>query len=115
MFPRCSHKALQHPALQKAGILCISEEEHCHAGWCSSNAGSHCLRASKLGPLRAVVQAQNNLTQQVLSTCDTRSKFKALMTEMYNFPKTSCPFQRGEAGGVLRCASAARSSLLSEA
>ena len=38
----------------------------------------------------------------MLSTCDTRSKFKALMTEMYNFPKISCPFQRGEAGGVLR-------------
>ncbi|CAL5219022.1 g780 [Coccomyxa viridis] len=50
----------------------------------------------------AFVRAQNNLTQQVLSTCDTRSKFKALMTEMYNFPKISCPFQRGEAGGVLR-------------
>ena len=56
--------------------------------------------------LHAVVRAQNNLTQQVLSTCDTRSKFKALMTEMYNFPKISCPFQRGEAGGVLRCVTA---------
>ncbi|MCJ1354271.1 MAG: hypothetical protein MMC33_004258 [Icmadophila ericetorum] len=49
-----------------------------------------------------VVESQNNLTQQVLSTCDTRSRFKALMTEMYDFPKTSCPFQRGEPGGVLR-------------
>ncbi len=56
--------------------------------------------------MHAVVRAQNNLTQQVLSACDTRSKFKALMTEMYNFPKISCPFQRGEAGGVLRCVTA---------
>ena len=63
-----------------------------------------------MGALCAVVQAQNNLTQQVLSTCDTRSKFKALMTEMYNFPKTSCPFQRGEAGGVLRWVTTARQS-----
>ena len=50
----------------------------------------------------AVVKAQNNLTQQVLAGCDSRAKFKALMTEMFDFPKTSCPFQRGEAGGVLR-------------
>ena len=55
-----------------------------------------------MGALCAVVQAQNNLTQQVLAGCDSRAKFKALMTEMFDFPKTSCPFQRGEAGGVLR-------------
>lgn len=54
------------------------------------------------GLLRAVVRAQNNLTQQVLATCDTRGKFKTLMTEMFDFPKNSCPFQRGEPGGILR-------------
>lgn len=47
--------------------------------------------------------AQNQLTDTVLEECDTRSKFKDLMTEMYDFPKISCPFQRGEPGGVLRC------------
>ena len=50
----------------------------------------------------AVVKAQMNLTEEVLATCDSRAKFKALMTEMFDFPKTSCPFQRGEPGGVLR-------------
>jgi prolyl oligopeptidase len=50
----------------------------------------------------AVVKAQNNLTSQVLEQCDTREKFKDLMTEMYDFPKVSCPYQRGEASGALR-------------
>ena len=52
----------------------------------------------------AVVAAQNELTESVLEECDTREKFKAMMTEMYDFPKVSCPFQKGEPGGVLRCA-----------
>ncbi len=51
----------------------------------------------------AVVAAQNQLTESVLEECDTRSKFKDMMTEMYDFPKVSCPFQRGQPGGVLRC------------
>ena len=56
------------------------------------------------GAVRAVVKAQMNLTEQVLAEADTRRNFKALMTEMFNFPKTSCPFQRGddEAEAVLR-------------
>ena len=49
-----------------------------------------------LPSLRAVVQAQMNLTNQVLAGANTRGNFKALMTEMFNFPKTSCPFQRGD-------------------
>ena len=59
---------------------------------------------SMLAAVRAVVKAQMNLTNQVLAGADTRGKFKALMTEMFNFPKTSCPFQRGdnETGAVLR-------------
>ena len=52
--------------------------------------------------LLAVVAAQNALTDSVLADCDTRDSFKELMTQMYNFPKLSCPFQRGEPGGVLR-------------
>lgn len=57
-----------------------------------------------LPAVRAVVKAQMNLTNQVLAGADTRGNFKALMTEMFNFPKTSCPFQRGdhEPGAVLR-------------
>ncbi len=54
------------------------------------------------GCMPAVVEAQNALTGSVLDECDTRDSFKALMTEMYNFPKVSCPFQRGEPGGTLR-------------
>ncbi|BDA42018.1 Prolyl endopeptidase [Coccomyxa sp. Obi] len=50
----------------------------------------------------AFVAAQNELTESVLDECDTREKFKAMMTEMYDFPKVSCPFQKGEPGGVLR-------------
>ena len=50
----------------------------------------------------AVVAAQNALTDSVLEECDTREQFKALMTEMYDFPKISCPFQRGDDNGTLR-------------
>nr|QOL01125.1 putative extracellular protein CSOL_049 [Pseudococcomyxa simplex] len=50
----------------------------------------------------AFVAAQNELTNSVLEECDTRSKFKDMMTEMYDFPKISCPYQRGQPGGVLR-------------
>ena len=50
----------------------------------------------------AVVAAQNALTDSVLEECDTREQFKALMTDMYDFPKVTCPFQRGEEDGTLR-------------
>lgn len=43
----------------------------------------------------AVVTAQNSLTSGVLEECETRSKFKELMTELYNYPKYGCPYKRG--------------------
>ena len=68
---------------QDSDVICQAWAEHC-------------------GRCCAVVKAQMNLTEEVLATCDSRAKFKALMTEMFDFPKTSCPFQRGEPGGVSR-------------
>lgn len=45
-----------------------------------------------------------NLTQRVLAQCDTRDQFRALFSQIYNYPKFGAPFQRGRPGGVVRCA-----------
>lgn len=56
------------------------------------------------GGARAVLAAQMNLTQRVLAQCDTRDQFRALFSQIYNYPKFGAPFQRGRPGGVVRCA-----------
>lgn len=44
----------------------------------------------------AFVEKQNMLTASVLAQCKTRDKFKNLMTELYDYPRFSCPSKRGE-------------------
>lgn len=44
---------------------------------------------------QAFVTAQNQLTQPFLERCEVRDKFKERMTELYDYPKYSCPFKRG--------------------
>lgn len=46
--------------------------------------------------MRAVVDAQNLLTESVLAQCETRDKFKALMTQMYDYPRFGCAAPRRE-------------------
>ncbi|KIZ07661.1 prolyl endopeptidase [Monoraphidium neglectum] len=41
------------------------------------------------------VEAQNELTNSVLAQCDTREQFKALFTDLYNYPKYGTPFKKG--------------------
>lgn len=41
------------------------------------------------------VSAQNQLTQPFLERCEVRDQFKERMTELYDYPKYSCPFKRG--------------------
>ena len=36
------------------------------------------------------------LTASVLAQCKTRDKFKKLMTELYDYPRFSCPSKQGE-------------------
>ena len=64
----------------------------------------HAALTAAGGGARAVVAAQMNLTQRVLARCDTRDQFRALFSQIYNYPKFGAPFQRGRAGGVVRCA-----------
>ena len=45
--------------------------------------------------LQAFVNAQNQLTVPFLEGCDVRDLFKERMTELYDYPKYSCPFKRG--------------------
>ena len=40
--------------------------------------------------VRTVVDAQNALTESVFAQCDTRDRFKALMTQMYDYPRFGC-------------------------
>ncbi|XP_017310794.1 prolyl endopeptidase [Ictalurus punctatus] len=44
---------------------------------------------------QAFVNAQNQLTLPFLEDCPIREAFKARMTELYDYPKYSCPFKRG--------------------
>eukprot|EP00047_Mylnosiga_fluctuans_P002519 m.224841 g.224841 ORF g.224841 m.224841 type:complete len:705 (-) comp11160_c0_seq1:70-2184(-) len=45
---------------------------------------------------KAFVQAQNAISEPFLKGTDVREKFSARMTELYNYPKYSCPFKRGQ-------------------
>ncbi|TNN62371.1 Prolyl endopeptidase [Liparis tanakae] len=44
---------------------------------------------------QAFVTAQNQLTVPFLEQCEVRDLFKERMTELYDYPKYSCPFKRG--------------------
>ncbi|XP_062896897.1 prolyl endopeptidase-like [Mobula hypostoma] len=44
---------------------------------------------------KAYVEAQNKLTLPFLEKCPVREKFKARMTELYDYPKYSCHFRKG--------------------
>ncbi|XP_076128829.1 prolyl endopeptidase [Alosa pseudoharengus] len=44
---------------------------------------------------QAFVNAQNQLTAPFLEGCEVREVFKERMTELYDYPKYSCPFKRG--------------------
>ncbi|KAF4092027.1 hypothetical protein AMELA_G00016200 [Ameiurus melas] len=44
---------------------------------------------------QAFVNAQNQLTLPFLEDCPIREVFKERMTELYDYPKYSCPFKRG--------------------
>uniref|UniRef100_A0AAQ4RJX7 Prolyl endopeptidase n=1 Tax=Gasterosteus aculeatus aculeatus TaxID=481459 RepID=A0AAQ4RJX7_GASAC len=44
---------------------------------------------------QAFVTAQNQLTLPYLERCEVRDLFKERMTELYDYPKYSCPFKRG--------------------
>uniref|UniRef100_A0A671PIA7 Prolyl endopeptidase n=1 Tax=Sinocyclocheilus anshuiensis TaxID=1608454 RepID=A0A671PIA7_9TELE len=44
---------------------------------------------------QAFVNAQNHLTLPFLEQCEIRDIFKDRMTELYDYPKYSCPFKRG--------------------
>lgn len=49
---------------------------------------------------QAFVSAQNQLTQPFLERCEVRDQFKERMTELYDYPKYSCPFKRGNRWGA---------------
>ncbi|XP_051951697.1 prolyl endopeptidase [Xyrauchen texanus] len=44
---------------------------------------------------QAFVNSQNKLTLPFLEQCEIRDVFKDRMTELYDYPKYSCPFKRG--------------------
>lgn len=44
---------------------------------------------------KAFVDAQNQITMPFLEKSSVREKFKERMTELYDYPKYSCPYKRG--------------------
>ena len=55
------------------------------------------LLSSFLSPrsVFADVTAQNELTTNVLSQCETRQQFNDLLTELFDYPRYSCPRRHG--------------------
>lgn len=45
---------------------------------------------------KAFVDAQNKVTQSVLAQCHSQDKFKALMQQLYDYPRYSTPSRHGE-------------------
>uniref|UniRef100_A0A8B9JPS7 Prolyl endopeptidase n=1 Tax=Astyanax mexicanus TaxID=7994 RepID=A0A8B9JPS7_ASTMX len=44
---------------------------------------------------KAFVEEQNKLTMPFLENCEVRAQFQQRLTELYNYPKYSCPYKRG--------------------
>ncbi|XP_075961859.1 prolyl endopeptidase isoform X1 [Anarhichas minor] len=44
----------------------------------------------------AFVEEQNNLTMPYLERCAVRAQFHQRLTELYDYPKYSCPYKRGK-------------------
>lgn len=44
---------------------------------------------------KAFVEAQNQLTMPFLEKCAVRAQFHKRLTELYDYPKYSCPYKRG--------------------
>lgn len=42
------------------------------------------------------VQKQVELTESVLSTCEVREKLREKITELFDYPRYSVPFKRGD-------------------
>ncbi|KAI5623065.1 prolyl endopeptidase [Silurus asotus] len=45
---------------------------------------------------KAFVEEQNKLTMPFLDKCEVREQFHKRLTELYNYPKYSCPYKRGK-------------------
>ncbi|XP_066498602.1 prolyl endopeptidase-like [Hoplias malabaricus] len=45
---------------------------------------------------KAFVEEQNKLSWPFLEQCEIRAQFQKRLTELYNYPKYSCPYKRGK-------------------
>lgn len=45
---------------------------------------------------QAFVEEQNTLTMPYLEQCAIRAQFHQRLTDLYDYPKYSCPYKRGE-------------------
>lgn len=45
---------------------------------------------------KAFIEEQNKLTMPFLEQCTVRAQFHQRLTELYDYPKYSCPYKRGE-------------------
>lgn len=46
--------------------------------------------------LQMFVEEQNKLTMPFLEECAVKEQFHQRLTELYNYPKYSCPYKRGK-------------------
>uniref|UniRef100_A0A7I4C0B8 Prolyl endopeptidase n=1 Tax=Physcomitrium patens TaxID=3218 RepID=A0A7I4C0B8_PHYPA len=53
------------------------------------------LEVPKARATQEFIASQVELTKSVLSTCDTKEKLRERITAVYDYPKSSCPYRRG--------------------
>lgn len=46
--------------------------------------------------VKKFIEAQNAITQPFLEECKFRSDIKSRLTQLWDYPKYSCPFQQGD-------------------
>ncbi|CAG9581157.1 unnamed protein product [Danaus chrysippus] len=45
---------------------------------------------------KAFIEAENNITRPFLDSCPVKTDINSRLTELWNYPKYSCPFRRGD-------------------
>lgn len=53
------------------------------------------LHPVSVSAAQAFVEEQNKVTMPYLEGCAVRARFQQRLTELYDYPKYSCPYKRG--------------------
>lgn len=70
--------------------------EECYCWFFTQKNHLHFIPCHVVFVTQAFVEEQNKLTMPYLEQCAIRAQFHQRLTEVYNYPKYSCPYKRGK-------------------